>query len=168
MNKIPEGIHIGKYNAFTHKCAALTAGVHSKAATLCLTHNIKHHTALVYVQYAQTVLINRIYWHKANRELGYWNLMLRLCGSIFHHFYAKRWRCVSKRWRDPLTFLLVRLSGKNLPLIWSPWQGSLKTSFHKISVNMCGLQGVMMLMIFVTPWTFFDCHYLTNIFPCIQ
>lgn len=55
MNKITGGIRIGKYNAFAHKCVALTAGVHSKAATLCLTHYIKHHRALVYVQYAQTM-----------------------------------------------------------------------------------------------------------------
>lgn len=56
MNKITGGIHIGKYNAFAHKCAALTAGDHSKAATLRLTHHIKHHTAPAYVQCAQTML----------------------------------------------------------------------------------------------------------------
>lgn len=31
MNKITSGIHIGKNNTFAHKCAALTAGVNSKA-----------------------------------------------------------------------------------------------------------------------------------------
>ena len=50
MNKITGGIHVGKYNAFAHKCAALAAGVHSEAATLCLTHYIKHNTAVVCVQ----------------------------------------------------------------------------------------------------------------------
>lgn len=55
MNKITGGIHIEKYNSFAHKCGAPTAGVHSEAATLCLTQYIKHHTALLYVQYAQTV-----------------------------------------------------------------------------------------------------------------
>lgn len=49
MNKITGGIHIGKYNAFAHKCAALTAGVHSKAATLWLIHYIKHHKETVYI-----------------------------------------------------------------------------------------------------------------------
>ena len=70
MNKITRGIHIGKYNAFAHKCAALTAGVHSNAATLRLTHYIKHLTPLVYVQYAWTILeSHRIYCHEAKRHL---------------------------------------------------------------------------------------------------
>lgn len=45
MNKITGGIHIEKYNSFAHKCVALIAGVHDGAATLCLTHYFKHHTA---------------------------------------------------------------------------------------------------------------------------